>query len=117
MRFDRAYCQQAICAPSRASLLSGARPDTTGITHNYVEFRDLNPDMVTLPQHFIANGYETVFCGKIFHGRHTDDELSWSRRPAHKKLSIKRPQLDLRAPGEPRDSSRENIGTDDREVW
>jgi len=108
MRFDRAYCQQAICAPSRASLLSGARPDTTGITHNYVEFRDLNPDMVTLPQHFIANGYETAFCGKIFHGRHTDDELSWSRRPAYKKLSIKRPNYTYALPENHR-LQRENM--------
>lgn len=89
LRFDRAYCQQAICAPSRASLLSGARPDTIGITHNYLEFRDLNPDVITLPQHFRANGYETVFFGKIFHGKRTDDAYSWSRKPA--KISVKKP--------------------------
>ena len=54
--FNRAYCQQAICSPSRASLMTGARPDTIGITENYAYFRDLNSDIVTLPQHFIANG-------------------------------------------------------------
>ena len=80
--FNRAYCQEAICAPSRASLLTGARPDTTGITHNYVKIRELNPDILTLPQHFIANGYETVYCGKIFHPGDTDEEHSWSRKPA-----------------------------------
>jgi len=91
--FNRAYCQQAICAPSRASLMTGARPDTTGITHNYVEFRDLNPDVITLPQHFIAHGYETAYCGKIFHGIRTDDEHSWSRELARDKVIVKMPVL------------------------
>jgi iduronate 2-sulfatase len=90
MRFDRAYCQQAICSPSRASLLSGMRPDQTGITHNYVEFRDLNPDVITLPQHFKAHGYETVSVGKVFH-RPGMDPQSWSRQPAVKKTPYKRP--------------------------
>lgn len=90
MRFDRAYCQQAICSPSRASLLSGLRPDQTGITHNYVEFRDLNPDVVTIPQYFMANGYETVSSGKIFH-RPKADPQSWSRQPAYKKTPFKKP--------------------------
>ena len=89
--FQRAYCQQAICAPSRASLLTGARPDTTGITHNYVKIRELNPDILTLPQHFIANGYETVYFGKIFHQGDTDEEHSWSQQPAN--ISIKKPRL------------------------
>ncbi|MEM1295962.1 MAG: sulfatase, partial [Verrucomicrobiota bacterium] len=89
LRFDRAYCQEAICSPSRASLLSGLRPDQTGITHNYVEFRDLNPDVVTLPQHFMANGYETVSIGKIFH--RTEDPQSWSRLPATKKTPFEKP--------------------------
>ncbi|MEX0321017.1 MAG: sulfatase [Puniceicoccaceae bacterium] len=80
--FENAYCQQAICGPSRASLMTGLRPDTSGITHNYLEFRDLNPDIVTLPQYFIQQGYETVYHGKIFHGRETDDKHSWSRKPA-----------------------------------
>ena len=65
--FNRAYVQQAICGPSRASLMTGLRPDTSGVTHNYLEFRELNPDIVTLPQHFRAHGYETAYCGKIFH--------------------------------------------------
>ena len=78
--FNRAYCQQAICGPSRASLLSGTRPDTNGIIHNYVKLRDLNPDIVTLPQHFGTNGYDTVSLGKIFH--HGDmDPVSWNRKP------------------------------------
>lgn len=97
LRFDRAYCQQAICSPSRASLLSGLRPDDTGITHNYVQFRDLNPDVVTLPQHFMANGYETVSSGKIFH-RVGDDPQSWSRLPAFKKTPFKKPNYTFADP-------------------
>ena len=97
MRFDRAYCQQAICSPSRASLLSGLRPDDTGITHNYVEFRDLNPDVITIPQYFMANGYETVSSGKIFH-RPNGDPQSWSRKPAYNKTPYKKPNYTFASP-------------------
>jgi iduronate 2-sulfatase len=90
MRFDRAYCQQAICSPSRASLMTGARPDQIGVIENTAYFRELNPDIVTLPQHFIANGYEAVYCGKIYHARMTDQEKSWSRKPAFDRLAVKR---------------------------
>lgn len=89
--FNRAYCQQAICRPSRASLMTGARPDTTGLFHNYVSLRELQPDIVTLPQHLIAHGYETVYCGKIFHQGDTDEENSWSRRPVKWLKGIKKP--------------------------
>ena len=89
--FRRAYCQQAICRPSRASLMTGARPDTTGLTHNYVSLRELRPNILTLPEHLSANGYETVYCGKIFHRGDTDDGRSWSRKPAVKKVGIKKP--------------------------
>jgi len=91
--FNRAYCQQAICGPSRASLMTGARPDTIGVVENYAYFRELNPDIVTLPQHFIANGYEAAYCGKIYHGRFTDDQLSWSRKPAWRKVTVRPPNI------------------------
>ncbi|WP_407652605.1 sulfatase [Aporhodopirellula aestuarii] len=85
--FNRAYCQQAICSPSRASLMTGARPDTIGVVENYAYFRELNPDIVTLPQHFIANGYEAVYSGKIFHNDPTaDQDKSWSRKPTRPKV-------------------------------
>ena len=87
--FERAYCQQSICGPSRASLMTGARPDEIGIIENRAYFRDLNPDIITLPQHFIKNGYEAVYCGKIYHGRMTDEKYSWSRSAAWKKLPFK----------------------------
>lgn len=90
MLFNRAYCQQAICSPSRASLMTGARPETIGVFENTAYFRELNPDIVTLPQHFIANGYDAVHCGKIYHGAMTDMEKSWSRGPAWNRLKIKR---------------------------
>ncbi|MCA9215194.1 MAG: sulfatase [Planctomycetales bacterium] len=79
--FERAYCQQAICRPSRASLMTGARPDTTGLYHNYVALRELQPNILTLPQHLISHGYTTAYCGKIFHQGDTDEEHSWSRQP------------------------------------
>lgn len=84
--FNRAYCQEAICRPSRASLMTGTRPETTGLFHNYVALRELRPNVLTLPQHLIAHGYETVYCGKIFHRGDTDDDISWSREPANIRL-------------------------------
>ncbi len=89
--FNRAYCQEAICRPSRASLMTGTRPDTTGLTHNYVALRELAPDVLTLPQHFIAHGYEAVYLGKVFHPGDTDDEKSWSRAPASRIKGLEKP--------------------------
>lgn len=87
--FNRAYAQQAICSPSRASLMTGARPETIGVIENYAYFRDLNPDIVTLPQYLKNNGYETVNVGKIYHKpAFSDPELSWSKKPAIEKMSI-----------------------------
>ncbi|WP_282035479.1 sulfatase [Saccharicrinis aurantiacus] len=84
--FDNAYCQQAICSPSRASLMTGARPETIGVVENYTYFRDKNPDIITLPQFFKQNGYETTYAGKIYHGKYNDPDLSWSRKAVHPKL-------------------------------
>ncbi|WP_276167464.1 sulfatase [Zobellia alginiliquefaciens] len=81
LQFNRAYCQQAICGPSRASVLTGLRPETSGIFHNYLKIRELYPDIVTLPQLFKNNGYEATYFGKIFHHGDLDDSLSWSRVP------------------------------------
>lgn len=93
LRFHRAYCQQAICSPSRASLMTGARPDTIRVIENTAYFRELNPDIVTLPQHFIKHGYEAVYCGKIYHARMTDNDHSWSRKPAWNRCPYKFPKL------------------------
>ncbi len=75
--FTRAYCQQAVCSPSRSSLLTGRRPDTTKVYDLVTHFRKALPDVVTLPQHFKQNGYSTHGIGKIYHGGYNDPP-SWS---------------------------------------
>lgn len=95
LTFARAFCQIAVCGPSRASLLSGLRPDTTGIHENSQTLRkSRRPDVVTLPQHFKAHGYRTFSVGKVFHHeeietggdvrtRPGDDPHAWSEPPWH----------------------------------
>jgi arylsulfatase A-like enzyme len=73
--FRRAYCQQAVCGATRASLLTGLRPDSTGIYGNTTHFRDRVPDVVPLPQHFKQHGYHVAGMGKIYH---LNDPPSWS---------------------------------------
>ncbi len=75
--FTRAYCQQAVCSPSRSSLLTGRRPDSTKVYDLVTHFRKALPDVVTLPQHFKNNGYVSRGVGKIYHGGY-DDPASWS---------------------------------------
>lgn len=80
LRFDRAYCQQAVCAPTRASLLTGTRPDTTRVYDLQTPLNTVRPDLVSLPHHFRRNGYETISLGKIYH--HADeDPQGWSAPP------------------------------------
>ncbi len=79
--FTRAYCQQAVCNPSRASLLTGLRPDSTKVWDLVTHFRDTIPDVVTLPQHFRKHGYRAVAYGKIFHNPLPDAD-SWDE-PNH----------------------------------
>lgn len=80
MRFDRAYCNQAVCAPSRNNLLTGMRSTTLGIYSLHEFFRSKAPDAVTLPQYFVQNGYRSEGVGKVFHIGHgnINDEQSWS---------------------------------------
>ncbi len=82
--FTNAHCQQAVCGPSRASLLTGWRPDRTQVWDLKTKIRDINPEVVTLPQYFKENGYETVGLGKTYdfrsvESRAKDDPRSWSR--------------------------------------
>ncbi|MBW3622300.1 MAG: sulfatase [Armatimonadetes bacterium] len=80
MIFSRAYCQQAVCAPSRNSLLTGRRPDTIGIYDLATHFRARLPHVVTLPQQLKSHGYHAEGLGKIYHTGHGnyDDVHSWS---------------------------------------
>src|SRR6185436_18868187 len=75
--FDRAYCQVALCNPSRASFLTGRRPDATQVFDNGAHFRAALPDVITLPQLFKQHGYHTQGLGKIYHPG-CDDVPSWS---------------------------------------
>ena len=82
--FLKAYCQSAVCAPSRASVMTGLRPDSTRVWDLRGKFRINLPDVVTIPQHFHKHGYHTVSMGKIFHN-HMPDRVSFDEpdlRPA-----------------------------------
>ncbi len=82
--FREAFCQSAVCAPSRASLMTGLRPDSTRVWHLGDKFREINPETVTMPQYFSKFGYHTVNLGKIFHN-YMPDSISWDEpdlRPA-----------------------------------
>lgn len=80
IRFDMAYCNQAVCSPSRNSLMTGLRPQTIGVYDLGTHFRLAAPDVVTLSQYFIGRGYHAAGLGKIYHTGHgnKDDRLSWS---------------------------------------
>ncbi|MEP7361640.1 MAG: sulfatase [Acidobacteriota bacterium] len=93
--FDRAYCQQAVCGPSRSSLLTGLRPDTIRVYDLNTSFRVAVPDAVTLPQLFLNHGYHTENIGKIFHGTELmNDRRSWSV-PERLNMVTKREQYAL----------------------
>jgi arylsulfatase A-like enzyme len=78
--FNRAYCQWAVCGPSRASLLSGLRPDSSNIHYIGQSLTEMVPAIQTLPGIFNQNGYHTASLGKIYHGK-GDDWKSWTEKP------------------------------------
>lgn len=78
MRFDRAYCQQAVCSPSRSSVMTGARPDTTQVWDLTTHFRTAMPNVVTMSQYFKnRKNYHARAIGKIYHDD-LQDNPSWS---------------------------------------
>ncbi|MDZ4852877.1 MAG: sulfatase [Pirellulaceae bacterium] len=79
--FNNAYCQQAVCNPSRASIMTGQRLDRLQIWDLPTHFRTQSADVVTLPEHFKGNGYFTQNIGKIYHNwihEVQGDPDSWS---------------------------------------
>ena len=94
-RFEHAYTQQAVCGPSRTSLLTGRLPDNTRVWHNRNLFRDTCPDLVTLPQLFKNHGYQALAMGKIFSGDERElDPVSWSepeilKRPGWRNYALR----------------------------
>ncbi|MGY8768668.1 MAG: sulfatase [Pirellulales bacterium] len=88
VRFDQAYCQQPLCGPSRASLMTGLRPDTLNMHTLTHELRKKNPDVVTLGQLFRNNNYHSARAGKIYHYGNpsqigtdaNDDPATWDIR-------------------------------------
>ena len=74
--FDQAHCAAPACNPSRVALLTGLRPSTSGVYVNPQPWRPVMPDVVTLPQHFMAGGYHVLGGGKVYHGSYPD-EASW----------------------------------------
>lgn len=79
--FRSNYCQQAVCGPTRASIMTGMRPDYTKVWDLKTKMRDMNPNILTMPQHFAANGYSTQGIGKVYDPRCVDDDLdapSWT---------------------------------------
>ena len=79
--FQSNYCQQAVCGPTRASIMTGKRPDYTKVWDLKTKMRDINPDILSLPQYLITQGYSTQGIGKIYDNRCVDKQMdtpSWS---------------------------------------
>lgn len=79
--FTNAHVQQAVCGPSRASIMTGTNPDVTKVWDLHTNFRESNPDLVSMPEYLISQGYESTGIGKIYHKGSSSkghDGDSWS---------------------------------------
>lgn len=117
VRFDRAYCQQSLCGPSRASVMTGLRPDTSGIRSNKDRLRQKLPDAITLGEFFKNEGYYSGRVGKIFHYDNPDDigtngdddERTWTERFNPKGIDRTQEENIIRYSGPPT-GSKGNLG-------
>ena len=82
--FARAYCAAPLCNPSRAALMSGLLPSTTGVYDNPTDWRKVITKIPTLPMHFMRNGYHVAGAGKIYHDSFRRDS-DWNEYLEHKK--------------------------------
>lgn len=116
VQFDRAYCQQAVCAPTRASLLTGRRPDTTKVYDLVTHIRKNLPEVETLQQYFMNRGYFSEGMGKLFHAS-LEDEASYSiphevtkaetyALPENQTKKVKGGRKSTKKEGEDKESSR-----------
>lgn len=81
MTFTNAHAQYAVCSPSRASVLTGTNPDRTKVWDLQTNFRESAPDLISMPEYLISQGYETTAVGKVFHNTASStghDGKSWS---------------------------------------
>lgn len=105
--FTKAYCQQPLCGPSRASVMSGLRPNTSKCYKLNDKIREKVPDVVTLPQYFMKKGYFSGRAGKIYHYNNpagigsdgADDVLSWQQRHNPVGIDKKHEEKIIRFPG------------------
>ena len=79
--FERAYCQVAVCGASRASIMTGLRPETTRCWDYLTPMREKNPGVLSMPQYFKEQGYKTLSIGKIYHAPNDDFPQGWSEKP------------------------------------
>lgn len=91
IKFNHAYCNYAVCNPSRSSFLTGLRPETIGVLDNRIKLNSVRNDRITLPQLFRKNGYHAISIGKIFHGNaERNDPLAWDEEYKFKATDLGR---------------------------
>ena len=115
LRLDRAYCNQAVCSPSRNALMTGLRPQTLGIYDLPTNFRHSRPDAVTVAQYFQQHGYRTEAMGKIMHVGHgnVEDERSWDVphfKPKVPQYAVKENNPPAGAKRDPKNPSKDPKG-------